>query len=140
MATDPAMATLHQDLGGRDDEAKLFTDIATRLAPAAPAAQDTQVLLQMQKAQCDAQLSSTVTALEMQKLAAHLEQEVEAITAWLEEAGSVERMHCHYAVPGSAQEGTPSGLPCASSEHERSSVNCDPKWRGLGSTGHLPSS
>ena len=47
-------------------------------------------MLQMQKAQCDAQ-SSTAT-LEKQKLAAHLEQQVEDLIAWLEANRSVERL------------------------------------------------
>ena len=64
------------------DSTKLFTGIAERLAPAAPAAQDATLMQLMQKAQCDAQVSTT--AMEMQKLAAHLEQQVEELTAWLE--------------------------------------------------------
>ncbi len=79
---------LVHDMGTQ--QAALFTDIAGRLAPAAPAAQNPALTLQMQKAQCDAQVSTT--ALEMQKLAAHLEQQVEELTAWLEANRSVERL------------------------------------------------
>ena len=64
------------------DNAKVFTGIAERLAPAAAAAQDATLMQLMQKAQCEAQVSTT--AMEMQKLAAHLEQQVEELTAWLE--------------------------------------------------------
>jgi hypothetical protein len=72
------------------DNAKMFAGFVDRLVPAAPAAHDPALMRQMQKAQCDAQLSTTT--LEKQKLAAHLEEQVEALTAWLEANRSVERL------------------------------------------------
>ena len=72
------------------DNTVLFTAMVDRLAPAAPAAEDAALMLQMKKAQCDAQTSAA--ALEKQKLAAHLEQQVEELTAWLEKNRSVERL------------------------------------------------
>ncbi len=66
------------------------TAIAERRAPAAPAAQDAALMLQMRKAQCCAQTSAA--ALEMQKLAAHLEQQIEELTTWLDANRTVERL------------------------------------------------
>jgi len=75
------------------DNTQLFTAIAERMAPAAPAApaaEDAALMLQMKKAQCDAQTSAA--ALEKQKLAAHLEEQIEGLTVWLDANRMVERL------------------------------------------------